>query len=78
MCIRDRYGTLEEFCEMVTWRQLHIHKKPCGLLNVNGFFDAFINFVEYQVKEGFVSKESRGLILVSDRPGDLLDLLGKA
>ena len=72
------YGTLEEFCEMITWRQLHIHKKPCGLLNVNGFFDAFINFVEYQVKEGFVSKESRGLILVSDRPGDLLDLLGKA
>ena len=69
------YGTLEEFCEMVTWRQLHIHKKPCGLLNVKGFFDAFINFVDHQVEEGFVSPENRRLILVSDRPADLLDLL---
>ena len=72
------YGTLEEFCEMITWRQLHIHKKPCGLLNVKGFFDTFINFVDHQVKEGFVSKENRSLILVSDRPVDLLDLLEKA
>ena len=72
------YGTLEEFCEMVTWRQLHIHKKPCGLLNVKGFFDAFINFVDHQVQEGFVSVENRSLILISDRPADLLDLLEKA
>ena len=72
------YGTLEEFCEMITLRQLHIHKKPCGLLNGKGFFDTFINFVDHQVKEGFVSKENRSLILVSDRPVDLLDLLEKA
>ena len=72
------YGTLEEFCEMITWRQLHIHKKPCGLLNFKGFFDAFINFVDHQVEEGFVSRENRSLLLTSDRPADLLDLLEKA
>ena len=72
------YGTLEEFCEILTWRQLHIHKKPCGLLNAKGFFDAFINFVDHQVQEGFVSVENRSLILISNRPADLLDLLEKA
>ena len=72
------YGTLEEFCEMITWRQLHIHKKPCGLLNFKGFFNAFISFVDHQVEEGFVSRENRSLLLASEKPTDLLDLLEKA
>jgi len=69
------FGTLEEFCEMITWRQLHIHHKPCGLLNVDGFFNALIAFVDHQVQEGFVTPENRSLIQTSDNPADLFDLM---
>jgi uncharacterized protein (TIGR00730 family) len=71
------YGTLEEFCEMLTWQQLHIHQKPCGLLNVDGFFDSLLQFADHQVQEGFVTPENRSLILTSDNPAGLLDLLEK-
>ncbi len=69
------YGTLEEFCEMITWRQLRIHQKPCGLLNVDGFFDGLLTFINHQVQEGFVTQENRSLILTSSNPAELLDLL---
>ena len=72
------YGTLEEFCEMITWRQLRIHQKPCGLLNTDGFFDALIRFVDHQVQEGFVTPENRTLVLIADNPASLFDLLEKA
>ena len=72
------YGTLEEFCEMITWRQLRIHQKPCGLLNTDGFFDSLISFVDHQVQEGFVTQDNRSLIHTSNTPADLLDLLEKA
>ena len=69
------YGTLEEFCEMVTWQQLHLHHKPCGLLNVNGFFDGLLTFLDHQVEEGFVTAGNRELVIVSDDPVSLLDKL---
>ena len=72
------FGTLEEFCEMITWRQLRIHQKPCGLLNTDGFFEALLTFVDHQVQEGFVTPENRSLILKADCPSDLLDLMQKA
>ena len=72
------YGTLEEFCEMITWKQLRIHKKPCGLLNVEGFFDALLRFVDHQVLEGFVTHENREYILTARDPATLLDLLTQA
>lgn len=72
------YGTLEEFCEMITWRQLRIHHKPCGLLNVGGFFDALMAFIDHQEQEGFVTQENRNLVLVSDCPTELLTLLEQA
>ena len=71
------YGTLEEFCEMITWRQLRLHQKPGGLLNVDGFFDGLLTFIDHQVQEGFVTPENRNLILTSDNPAGLLDLLEK-
>jgi len=71
------FGTLEEFCEMITLRQLRIHQKPCGLLNVDGFFDGLLTFIDHQVQEGFVTPENRSLILTSDNPAGLLDLLKK-
>lgn len=72
------YGTVEEFCEMITWQQLRIHQKPCGLLNADGFFDAFLTFVDHQVQEGFVTLENRSLIHTAENQTDLLDLLEEA
>ncbi len=71
------YGTLEEFCEMITWQQLRIHQKPCGLLNADGFFDGLLLFVDHQVQEGFVTPENRKLIHTAASPAELLDLLEK-
>ncbi len=66
-------GTLEEYCEMLTWKQLQLHHKPCGLLNIDGFFDALIGFVDHQVQEGFVSKENRDLIMEAKDVQTLVD-----
>jgi len=66
-------GTLEEYCEMLTWKQLELHHKPCGLLNIDGFFDALIGFVDHQVQEGFVSKENRDLIMEAKDVQTLVD-----
>ena len=72
------YGTLEEFCETITWRQLQLHHKPCGLLNVDGFFDAFLTFLDHQTRERFLAPENRALIRGASDPATLLDLLNEA
>jgi len=69
------YGTLEEFCEMVTWKQLDLLRKPCGLLNVDGFFDLLLAFFDHQMGEGFVSSTNRALVMEAKNPATLLDLL---
>jgi uncharacterized protein (TIGR00730 family) len=66
------YGTLEEFCEILTWAQLGIHGKPVALLNVGGFFNALIDLFEHSEKEGFVRPEHRHLVIVEDAPEPLL------
>jgi len=72
------FGTLEECCEMVTWAQLKLHHKPCGLLNCFGFFDGLLGFLDHQVQEGFVTTANRALILEATSPEALLTLiLGK-
>jgi len=72
------YGTLEELFEVVTWAQLNYHLKPVGILNVGGFYDGLISFVQHAVDEGFVREELRHLITVSSDPGDLLHQLTEA
>lgn len=67
------YGTLEEFCEVLTWAQLGIHRKPLGLLDVNGFYDPFIAFIDHAMEQGFVRPVHRSLLLRAATPGDLLD-----
>jgi len=57
------YGTLEEFCEMVTWSQLGIHAKPCGLLNIQGYFDPLIAMLDRGVEEGFIRASNRTLVI---------------
>jgi len=69
------WGTLEEYFEVLTWGQLGLHRKPCGLLNVEGYFDRLLSFVEHSMAEGFVRRENGSMIVVSDSPGALLDLL---
>ena len=67
------FGTLDELCEILTWAQLGLHRKPCGILNVDGYFDLFLKFIDHSVSRGFVSANHRGLILESAEPDDLLD-----
>ena len=69
------YGTLEEFCEVLTWAQLGLHRKPCGILNVTGFYDPLLSFLDHAVSEGFVREVHRSLILVEQDPERLLDKL---
>jgi uncharacterized protein (TIGR00730 family) len=68
-------GTVEEFCEILTWAQLGIHSKPCGLLNVDGYFDPLLAFFDHVVAEGFVTAESRALVLVANDCGAILEAL---
>ena len=67
-------GTIEELTEILTWAQLGFHKKPCGLMNISGYYDPFLSFLDHAVAEGFLRQEHRNLLLVSDDPRDLLKL----
>lgn len=67
------YGTLEEVCELLTWAQLGLHTKPCGILNVKGYFDGLLAFLDHMVVEGFLRCEHRAMLLVDQAPEDLLD-----
>ncbi|MRR11207.1 TIGR00730 family Rossman fold protein [bacterium] len=66
-------GTLEEVFEAWTWAQLGLHAKPCGLLNVAGYYDGLIAFLDHTVAERFVKEANRSMLIVADDPGDLLD-----
>ena len=65
-------GTIDEIFEMVTWTQLGIHRKPCGFLNVCGYYRELANFLDYAVSEGFIKTPHRSLILVEESPDVLL------
>lgn len=66
-------GTLEEWFEVFTWSQLGYHAKPCGLLNVNGFFNPLIEMLDYTIEEGFMNESYREMILIASDPKELLD-----
>ena len=68
-------GTADEFFEIVTWRQLRLHARPIGLLNVAGFFDPLLAWLDRTVADGFFRAEHRAMLHVSDEPQQLLDLL---
>jgi uncharacterized protein (TIGR00730 family) len=65
-------GTLEELFEAWTWAQLGLHRKPCGLLSVDGFFDPLVTFLDHLVVTGFVQPAHRAMLIVTDSAGDLL------
>jgi uncharacterized protein (TIGR00730 family) len=65
-------GTLEELIEMLTWAQLGLHEKPCGLLNVCGYYDHLIAFLDRAVEEGFLPPSGRATLKVAVEPAALL------
>ena len=67
------FGTLEEFCEILTWGQPGLHKKPFGLLNVGGFYDDFLAFIENAVARGFIKAKHRAMILTAADGVELLE-----
>jgi len=69
------YGTFDEFFEVLTWTQLGIHDKPCGVLDVGGFFAPLQSLLDGAVRQGFVSQPHRELVLIDDDPARLLSRL---
>ena len=67
-------GTLEELFEILTWGQLGIHHKPCGVLNIGGYYDSLLGFLDQAVDAGFVKPIYRQLLLDADNSDQLLDL----
>jgi uncharacterized protein (TIGR00730 family) len=72
MALPGGIGTLEEFFEIWTWAQLGMHDKPCGLLNVAGYFDGLLEFLDRAVTEKFVREVHRGMVVVESDPAALL------
>jgi uncharacterized protein (TIGR00730 family) len=66
------FGTLEEFCEVVTWSQLGLQSKPCGLLNVKKYYAPLLELFDHAVREGFLSLPNRRLVLADEYPESLL------
>jgi len=66
-------GTLDEIAEILTWAQLGLHLKPCGLLNVNGYFDELLRFFDSSVGHGFLKPEHREMLFVHPEPDQLLN-----
>jgi len=66
------YGTLEEIIEIITWGQLRFHDKPCGLLNVDGYFDHLLAYLDHANSEGFLRRENRDMLLVDPDPVGLI------
>jgi len=71
-------GTLDEFFEAWTWTQLGIHRKPVGLLNIEGYYDALLAFVERAEADRFIRPEHVAALVVDDDPGRLLDRLASS
>lgn len=69
------WGTLEELFEALTWAQLGLHKKPCGILNINHFYDHLVAFLEHAMSQGLVRPENHKRLLMATTPSELLDLM---
>jgi uncharacterized protein (TIGR00730 family) len=69
------FGTLEEFCEVLTWTQLGLHAKPCGVLNVLGYFTPLLAMFDRARDERFLNSENRALVLAGESASELLDAL---
>jgi uncharacterized protein (TIGR00730 family) len=71
-------GTMEEIFEVLSWAQLGLHDKPCGLLNAAGYYDPLIQFLDHAVSADFIKPQHRALMIVEERPAALLDRFEQA
>lgn len=67
------FGTFEEFCEAITWTQLGLHDKPCGLLNVQGYYDSLLGLFERAERDGFIGGGQREIVMWDTDPDALLE-----
>ena len=70
------FGTFEEFCEILTWNQIGLHKKPMGLLDTRSYYRPLIELFDHGVIEGFISAENRAVVQVAKSPVDLVNKFG--
>jgi uncharacterized protein (TIGR00730 family) len=75
MALPGGFGTLEEFFEVLTWAQLGLHPKPCGLLNVEGYYDPLLALLDHAITEQFLRPAHRALVIEEREPERLLDRL---
>lgn len=75
MALPGSWGTMEELFEMLTWAQLGLHRKPIGILNVNNYYDPLLAMINLMVDDGFLKEMFRGMILVSQDPVELLEMM---
>ncbi|MCW2258231.1 uncharacterized protein (TIGR00730 family) [Providencia alcalifaciens] len=73
VALLGRYGTLEEFSEVYTWSQIGLHTKPCGLFNINDYWQPLIDMTNKMIDEGFMQEKYRHMAIVEDCPSALLD-----
>ena len=66
------FGTLEEFCEVLTWTQLGLHRKPCGFLNIEGYYDQLLSFFDHAVAEQFLKPVHRRMVISDSCPESLV------
>lgn len=71
------FGTFEEFFEIITWAQLGLHSKPCGLLDVSGFYDPLLRLIDHAIEERFIKPKQRDLIAIESEFGVLLDRMAR-
>jgi uncharacterized protein (TIGR00730 family) len=69
------FGTFEEFCEVITWAQLGVHTKPCGLLNVKGYYDHLLALFDHAVAEQLLYQRNRSIVITKSEPEELLDAM---
>src|SRR5271155_2038889 len=69
------YGTMDEFIEIVTWAQLRIHSKPCVLVNVGGYYDGLLAFLDKGVEQGFIKPENQGLVQVARDVSEVMEII---
>jgi hypothetical protein len=69
------FGTLEEFCEVVTWTQLGVHAKPCGLLNVAGYYDGLLAFLLHALDEGFLRPTHFDIVVAATAAAEMIERL---
>lgn len=69
------FGTLEEFFEVLTWSQLGLHIKPCGVINVLEYYSPLLRMLDHAVEEGFLKSQNRSLVLARNTPSEMLEAL---